>query len=173
MPDDLPTHVTKRYAVFLSPGTFFDEETAREIPDLPLPQSVELAVAMAKDVTERHGAKPYGFVFHVKEWDEFTQNGQAFKTDVRVTQRPGIFFLGGTVKTLDDIPDTPENHILRSNMRNNGYQKVIENNNSWRVTKPFGDDDVLLETPRGADADADADADDDDDDACCAGDGAL
>jgi hypothetical protein len=123
----------KHFVTFLSPGTFVSETTTKEIDSW----DVDLAINMAKSIKERHAAVPYGFYFETKESD-----GWGPKT----IADSGIYYLGGKLMTLDDIPETSENMILRSNMKNNDYEYVIENTNSWKVTMPFRKNkDVLLD----------------------------
>jgi len=100
----------------------FPEVTAREIDGWDILK----AVKMSKNVKERHGATPYCFMFR-----ELEVNGK------EIIRSSGFFFLGGTIKTLDDIPDTPQNYTLRTNMRNNEITHVLENDNSWKATVPF------------------------------------
>lgn len=123
----------KHFVTFYSPGTFVSETTTKEIDAW----SVDLAVRMAKEIVERHRATPYGFSFKTQESDGW---------EPKTVKESGMYFLGGRLLTLDDIPDVSENRILRSNMRNNGYDTVIENTNSWKVTLPFNKEkDTLLE----------------------------
>lgn len=106
---------------FYSPGTFVPEDT-NVYTDLTDPNEIK---HLARSITERHGAKPFGFVLE---------------------NTPGVFYwLGGTIKTIDDVPDTPENKTLRWNMIHNHMDRIIENNNSWRYTAEFRENDVLLE----------------------------
>lgn len=42
-----------------------------------------------------------------------------------------------------------KDYILLSNMRNNDYQKVVENTNSWKVVLPLTDDMVYLDVTLG------------------------
>lgn len=48
----------KNIVTFLSPGTFASEATNKDIESW----DVSLAMDMAKNIVERHGAKPYGFI---------------------------------------------------------------------------------------------------------------
>lgn len=123
----------KHFVTFYSPGTFVSETTTKEIDAW----SVDLVVRMAKEIVERHRATPYGFKFKTQESDGW---------EPKTVKESGMYFLGGKLLILDDIPDVSENRILRSNMRNNGYDTVIENTNSWKVTLPFNKEkDTLLE----------------------------
>jgi hypothetical protein len=128
----------KHFVVFNSPGTLVSEQTTREI----LSWDVEEAKKMARDIKERHGATPYGFHF-------ITRARSDDELDSRVVGRSGTYFLGGTVKTLGEIKAEcdPENNILISNMEINGWDRVIENNNSFRSTLPFTDEDTRLDWP--------------------------
>ena len=122
----------KHFVTFYSPGSFVAETTVKEIDAW----SVDLAVRMAKDIKERHGATPYGFRFKTKESDGWSP---------KTVKESGMYYLGGKLMKLIDIPDTKENSILRDNMIFNNYEWVIENTNSWKVTLPFyKDKDTLL-----------------------------
>ena len=58
-----------------------------------------------------------------------------------------MYYLGGKIRHLDFIilEDKPDEQILISNMKNNGWDRVIENTNSWKITQPLREDDVVLE----------------------------
>lgn len=105
---------------FYSPGTFVPEENVVETTLTDPYQIAELA----RDIVQRYGARPFCF---------------------KIEGEKRMHWLGGTIKTIDDIPDTKENYILRWNMINNNITRVIENNNSYKHTSPFGEDDVLLD----------------------------
>jgi hypothetical protein len=125
----------KHFVEFLSPGTFVSESTSREIPSW----DVDTAVKMSQSIAERHNSKPYGFRFITRE--------QGIEDlDSKVTKTSGIYFLGGKIETIEEIEkrNDPDEKILRSNMRNNGYDRVIVNTNSWKITLPFTDQDHLV-----------------------------
>ena len=122
--------VQKHYVTFYSPGSFVSETTTKEIDAW----SVDLAVRMVKD--RWHCSNPYGFSFKTKESDGWSP---------KTVKESGMYYLGGKLLKLNDIPDTKENSILRDNMRFNNYEYVIENTNSWKVTLPFyKDKDTVL-----------------------------
>lgn len=52
----------KHFVKFYSAGSFVAEETVKEIDSW----DVNKAIEMSKDITERYGAKPYGFRFITK-----------------------------------------------------------------------------------------------------------
>src|SRR5690349_15021804 len=110
----------KTFVEFFSLGTLFPETTVREIPL----RDVDEAVIMARDIVERYGAKPYGFQF-------FDRERKDDELDSRIVNRSGTYYLGGKIETLAEVEarNDPKEEILRSNMRGNGIDKVIVNNN--------------------------------------------
>jgi len=121
---------------FLSPGIFVSEESTVPIDHW----NVETAMVMARDIKERHGAVPYGFQF-------ITRSRGPDDLDSKITERSGIYYLGGRIETLAQVEarNVPNEDILRSNMRNNDWDKIIINTNSWKVTFPLNETDVMLE----------------------------
>ena len=130
----------KHFVTFFSPGTLVAETTELEIEDWY--QGV--AMDMAHDVTERHGATPYAFQFSTRERSDD-------ELDSRVTRKSGLYFLGGKIQSLEEVKADPDSTpTLISNMESNGYRRVVTNTNSYKWTQPLGDDDVVLDwTPRG------------------------
>lgn len=108
---------------FCSPGTLFTESSSFEVNN----QDIHWAINKAKDIIERHGAKPFGFVF---------EDGNGKKLSK-------FYYLGGTVKKYEDIPDTKEYSILKSNLKYNN-PVCIENTNSFRFIAAFGENDCVL-----------------------------
>lgn len=133
----------KHYVTFSSPGTMFAEQSSREIDSW----SPELACRLAKEINERHGSKPYGFQFETRLVADPVSDGQGgtLKVQPKTISKSGTYFITGTILRLDEIPETPENSILRSNMRSNGYPVVIENCNSWKSVNPFNSGDFLVD----------------------------
>ena len=95
---------------------------------------------MARKVKERHGATPYGFQF-------FTKSRGKYDLDSKETKTSHMYFLGGTVRTLAQVEadNKPAEEILRSNMRNNNYKRIITNTNSWEITQHLNSKDVVLD----------------------------
>jgi hypothetical protein len=123
----------KHYVTFYSPGSFVSETTKKEIDVW----SVDLAIRMAKEIKERYNATPYGFSFQTSESDGWSP---------KTIKESGMYFLGGKLLTIDDIPNTPENGILRDNMRYNNWDQIIENTNTWKIRLPFHKDkDTVLD----------------------------
>lgn len=127
---------TAHFVTFLSPGTFVAEDTTKPIESW----DVDEAVKMARGVKERHGAVPYGFYFSTRERTEDA-------LDSKEAARSDFYYLGGRVETLAEIEARadPKESILRSNMRCNGWDRVVVNDNSWRWTQPLHKGDTVLE----------------------------
>lgn len=124
------------FVEFLFPGTFVAESTVRPIDSW----DVETAKAMALNVHERYGARPYGFRF-------FTKTRAEHELDSSVSARSNLYYLGGKVETIDEVRARalPDERILLSNMECNHYDKIVINTNSWRWTQPLHDGDVILD----------------------------
>ena len=126
----------RHFVVFYSPGTFVAETTERPIDEW----DVRIAVDMSRRVIERHAARPYGFRF-------ITRSRGTHDLDSKETKRSGMYYLGGTIETLQQIEarNNPDERILCSNMRGNGWDRVVTNRNSWKWTQPLHDGDVVLD----------------------------
>lgn len=124
----------KHFVTFYSPGTFVSEESTFEIECWDIRKATE----KAKLVRERHNAKPYGFRFR-------TQEGE--RNLAKITKTSNMFYFGGIIQTLEEIKAksvTQEDRILIYNMETNGWKRVITNTNSWKITLPLEDQDVVL-----------------------------
>lgn len=126
----------KHFVTFYSPGTFVSEMSSNEIDAW----DVEKAKEMARNIEERHSAIPYGFRFSTRERGENDLDSKEVATS-------NMYYLGGRIRHLDFVilENKPDEQILISNMKNNGWDHVIENTNSWKITQPFVEGDVLLE----------------------------
>lgn len=125
----------KHFVRFLSAGTFVAEETVSPIESWDVAQAVE----MARRITERHGAHPYGFQFITK--------GRADEDlDSKAINRSGIYYLNGVVETLAQVKakGDPANRILISNMESNGWDKIVTTYNPYKWTQPFNEDDSVV-----------------------------
>ena len=124
------------FVTFLSPGTFFHEDTTKPIESW----DVEQAKEMARNIKERHGATPFAFYFTTRaRGDNELDSSQVAKSCT--------YYLGGKIETLAEVEarNDPKEDILRSNMRCNGWDRIITNTNSWKVTQPLNADDVVLD----------------------------
>jgi hypothetical protein len=86
---------------------------------------------------------PYGFQFS-------TRKRGPNDLDSKETKRSGTYFLGGRIETVETIAKRrdPKERILLDNMRGNGWEKVVINDNSYRWTQPLRHGDVVLELPQ-------------------------
>lgn len=126
----------KHFVTFYSPGTFVSEETTKDIDAW----DAKVAAKMARKISERYNAKPFGF--------RFTTRGRgSADLDSKVIKTSPMYWLGGKIATLAEVEarNDPSEEIVRANMRCNGIKRIIVNTNSWKHTAAFGDDDVLLD----------------------------
>lgn len=126
------------FVIFYSPGTFVAETTEKPIDSWDIDKAKE----MAKVITERHGATPYGFSFTTRSrGDE--------DLDSHVSARSPMYYLGGKIETVDEVRAraTDKDRILLANMEGNGYDRIITNNNSWQWSQPLDKDHVVLDWP--------------------------
>ena len=126
----------KHFVEFLSPGTFVAESTTLPIDSW----DIEKAIKMARKVKERYGATPYGFRFITRERGKND-------LDSKVTATSGTYYLGGKVETVAEVEKRtdPNETILLSNMKANGWEKIITNCNSWKWTQPLKKGDIVLD----------------------------
>lgn len=125
----------KHFVEFYSPGTFVSETSLREITEW----DVDLAAGIAREIKERYDATPYGFRFITRQREEND-------FDSREVAQSGMYFLGGRVWTLAEIEARHDSadRILIANMRGNEWDKVVENSNSYKITLPLNEGDVVL-----------------------------
>ena len=132
------------FVCFSSPGTFVHETTERPIAKWDTVTACE----MSRDITERYGAKPFGFTFSRCLVHDPISDGQGGLLNVqrKEIERSGMHFLGGTLLMLDELENAndPDMRTLRGNMRCNDWPIVIENRNSWRSIQPFDEGDKIV-----------------------------
>ena len=140
----------KHYVKFYCPGSLFAETSTRDIDSWDVDKAVELS----SGIIQRYSAKPYGFRFITVLTADPVSDGEGGMLDIQPKQvaESAMYYLGGEIHTLEEIKARadPKEEILLSNMQSNGWDKIIINNNSWRASQPFGDDDILLEQPAWA-----------------------
>lgn len=126
----------EHFVTFYSPGTFVAETTERPIDSW----DVEQAKEMAHGIVERYAATPYGFQFTTRSRGDDDLDSQE-------SARSPFYRLGGRVETLAEVEarNDPKEETLRLNMRGNGYDNIVVNDNSWRSTRPLGATDVVLD----------------------------
>lgn len=134
--EEKDTEMKRHYVTFMSPGTFMAESTTKEIESW----DVKAAQAMAEAITERYGAIPYGFYFSTRE------RGCAEWEPKQTATSPMYYLPHCKVETLEQIEarNNPKESVLLSNMRGNGYSRVIRTTKGWQWTQPLHDTDVVL-----------------------------
>jgi len=131
-----PIVTQQHFVTFYSPATFVAEDTRKPIDAW----DVEMARAMAAEITERHGARPYGFRFT-------TRGRSASDLDSREITKSPFYYIKGRVETLAQVKarNDPADRILIGNMERNGYGRVITTVEGWKWTQPLRADDIVLE----------------------------
>jgi len=126
----------QHFVTFLSPGTFVNEETTKPIESW----NVNEAATMARDIVERYNATPFAFQFSTRRRNDD-------ELDSKTVATSGRYFLGGTILTLEQVKarNNPKDRVLISNMECNGWDRIVENGNSWKSVSPLGPDDTVLE----------------------------
>jgi hypothetical protein len=127
--------IQKHFVTFYSPGTFFAETSERPIESW----DVAKAQRMARRVKERYGARPYAFRFT-------TRSRGPNDLDSKETAQSQLYYINCKVETLAEIEKRadPREEILLSNMRGNGWDRIVRTTRGWGWTQPLGKDDVVL-----------------------------
>jgi hypothetical protein len=126
----------KHFVTFYSPGTFVAENSTKDIASWDVPA----AQAMAGAIEERYGAKPYGFRFSTR-----TRGPDDLDSVVSATS-PMYYLPHCKVETLEEVEarNDPKERILLSNMRGNGYDRIVVTTEGWKWTQPLSANDVVL-----------------------------
>ena len=113
----------QHFVTFYSPGTFVSEHTTKPIASW----NVATAKRMARHISERYGATPYGFQFTTRARTEKELDSKLVKTSP-------MYYLGGVVETLADVKAraTKDDDTLIWNMETNKIRRIITNTNSWK-----------------------------------------
>ena len=129
--------ITKHFVEFYSPGTFVAESTVKPIDSW----DVKEAVKMMSAITERYGAKPYGFRF-------ITRTRGPDDLDSKQADRSPMHYVDVSVRTYQEVvaDGLASEKILRDNMRINGFNRVVCPRNGWKFTQPMNPDDVAIES---------------------------
>ena len=135
----------KHFVVFYSPGTLFSEES-----ELPIVRwDPKLAVLASRHILERYNAKPYGFRFStqlcsdpISDWE-----GGTLEVAPKEVATSAMYFITGSLVTLDDVEARKDekDFTLILNMKANNYPIVVVNENSFRSTLPFREEDVVVD----------------------------
>lgn len=125
----------QHFVTFYSPGTFMAEDTTKPIDAW----DTDAALKLAAEITERYGAKPYGFRFT-------TRGREDHELDSKVIATSPMHYFGVKVETLAEVQarNLPDERILRSNMECNGYDRIVVTTSGWKWTQPLNADDIVL-----------------------------
>lgn len=125
----------KHFVTFLSPGTFVAEQNVEEVESW----DVDSAKRRAEVITQRYSATPYGFYFTTME------RGEEDWMPKQTAKSP-MYYVNCRVETLQEIEarDDPKESILRSNMRVNGWDRIVVTTKGWKWTQPLEASDVVL-----------------------------
>lgn len=131
----------QHFVQFFSPGTLVSETST-----LPIDKwDTHLAADMARTITERHGAKPYGFQFITKIVAEPVPDGEggALNVTPKEVERSDTHYITGRLILFDEVP--LDEKTLCRNMRGNGHPICIENRNSYRFVSFFEESDCIVD----------------------------
>lgn len=119
---------TIQYLTYFYPGSFFDEDSTKEVKKRD-----------PKAATKNAPKGAFGFQFY--ERTKIVLAGETLWGEVR--HKSPLHYLGGEVYTLAQVrKHFPGEKILISNMRGNGYDRVIRTRRgNW---KPLNNGDVLV-----------------------------
>lgn len=134
----------KHFVTFYSPGAFVAERSTKEIESW----DVQAAQRMADSISERYGAKPYGFRFSTRS------RGPEDLDSVVSATSPMYYLPHCKVETLEEIEarNDPKESTLRANMRGNGYNRIVVTTEGWKWTQPLLANDVVLGATPGENA---------------------
>ena len=134
----------KLFAKYFSPGTLFAETSERALED----GSLEEAVKLAAEISERHGALPYAFDLVTYLVAEPVDDGQGGTMNVprKEIGRDGRYFLGGEIIRYEEaVAREGERSVWASNMMCNGDPVCVQNTNSYKSTHILREQDVILD----------------------------
>jgi hypothetical protein len=132
----------KSFVVFVSPGTFVDEESERPVTAWD-PRE---ALALSEQIRERYGARPYGFYFVERLVAAPVPDGQGGTMEVRpkTLRTSGTYYIDGRLRTYDEVVAEDRGSILATNMRCNDWPIVVETTRSFRHTGVFKPEDFVV-----------------------------
>jgi hypothetical protein len=119
---------TITYLTYFYPGSFFNEESSKEVPKRNVASAVK-------------GASPGAFAFQYHDRTKMVVDGETLWGPVK--NKSPMHYIGGKVYTLPEVEAAfPKEKILISNMKGNCYKRVIKT----RVGsfQPLREHDVLV-----------------------------
>lgn len=129
--------LNKHFVQFYSPGTFMPEVSEKPIRSW----NPKRAVKLARTITERYGAKPFGFRFITRRCST------PLNVEPKELSRSGIYYINGVLESIDKVMahNDPSEEILRDNMRINGIKQVVITKNEYKSIHQFNDDDRIVD----------------------------
>lgn len=128
----MATKETKHYVEFeCYTGRFIDEHEVKEVDSYSI-EGVEIPeYALA-------------YRFFKQDVKRTEDDGDVFEKWSDRYDQTGWHFIGGTALGLDDIPNTPDNAILRDNLRYNSnyFQQVVRTR--FGTYRPFKESDKVV-----------------------------
>lgn len=126
----------QHFVTFFSPGTFVSETSTKPIDSWDVAKATE----MARGISERYNATPYGFQFSTRERGDND-------LDSHEIAESNVYYLGGDIVTIEEIRERndPDERTLLWNMEVNKLDRVLVNCNSWKITLPLTSDAIVLE----------------------------
>lgn len=127
---ELQRMTVEHHVRFYYPGHFISEESSIKTETRDIRKILEM--------TQAKGA--YGFVLSSRDIAEI--DGRLFKSDAYNIS--GMFYIDGVVFTRDEVMkwDDDEFKVLKANMRNNDWDRVIKINSGWFL--PFDEGDCVI-----------------------------
>jgi hypothetical protein len=126
--------VTAHFVTFFSPGSFVSEETTEPVNSW----DPAAALTRARQITERHNAKPYGFRFT-------TRTRTDADLDSKVSATSPMYYFGCKVETLAEVQARAPGSILAENMRINDIARIATTTSGYRHSAPLKDEDIVLD----------------------------
>lgn len=126
--------IRKHFVQFLYPGTFFSEDSSKEVADRD-PAKVEVP----------QGA--FCFSFYDQIVGVAIEGGKEIPVSSGALDRSPKYYYGGKVYTVEKLKEEfPNERILISNVEGNGYKRAIKcRTGNWQ---PLEDSDVFIEEPK-------------------------
>ncbi len=121
------------FVIFYAPGEITDLEVAFHIEEW----DYEKALYMVPGIIEEGICVPFSFIFESREYNDF---GDFCEDDTEVSC---TYFLGGKIFNRSEIFD--KDRFIYEKMIMNDVDRVIVNNNSSEIIKPFTYNDIILD----------------------------
>ena len=137
----------KHYVIFIIPGTVMNVTSNYGIASIES-WDIKKATKMSDEITERYGAKPFGFKFETYREANPQKDTQGNEIQIKPERIAwsGIVYLGGKVETYDEIVarNDPSEKTLSFTMSVSENWVVVVNTTSYKYVTYFDEDDVVV-----------------------------